>query len=347
MARRIDSISSGYYERKLGLLAGARMFASLRRDVIRAGVLDRDYLYYLFVTPFDVGVLLSLLGLYFIQTNWVALTLISVGIAFFSVRIGGLIHDAGHRGVFRSPLYNDIYGYTLSGLIAFAYYAWKIKHNAHHAHTNEEDEDPDLDIPFKFLEDEAPPTRGISRFVHKHQVWLYYPLGSLVSLSTRLIAFRYYLGIFNTQVLLIMLVQAVGMFGWLVLPFILFSPAKALVFVVPVFMLSGFYLLNIFAPNHKGMPQIGKGVKLSFLEQQIVTSRNISRHWLTDYLYLGLNYQIEHHLFPSCPRRKLHKITPYTRKICRKHKLPYVEMGILASTQFIFNELHKASLLVK
>ena len=118
---------------------------------------------------------------------------------------------------------------------------------------------------------------------------------------------------------------------------------KALLFLVLTNNLGSLYLTNIFAPNHKGMPQLGRGVRFSFLEQQIVTARNIYGHWLTDFVYLGLNYQIEHHLFPDCPRNKLRFVTPYVVSLCRKYRLPYTQFTILESNSQILKELKNNS----
>jgi hypothetical protein len=42
-----------------------------------------------------------------------------------------------------------------------------------------------------------------------------------------------------------------------------------------------------------------------FLREQVLTARNIYGNWFIDFMYGGLNYQIEHHLFPSMPRYSL------------------------------------------
>lgn len=100
-------------------------------------------------------------------------------------------------------------------------------------------------------------------------------------------------------------------------------------------------MYNIFAPNHKGMPQLPKDIKISFMEHQIMTTRNIYGHWLTDFVYLGLNYQIEHHLFPNCPRNKLKLITPYVEDICRKMNLEFTRVSVLESNKIILSELNR------
>ena len=62
-----------------------------------------------------------------------------------------------------------------------------------------------------------------------------------------------------------------------------------------------------FAPNHKGMPIVPAEVKLDFFSKQVRTSRNICGGWWANVLMGGLNYQIEHHLFPSMARPNLRK----------------------------------------
>ena len=67
----------------------------------------------------------------------------------------------------------------------------------------------------------------------------------------------------------------------------------------------GLYMGCSFAPNHKGMPIIEPDEKLDYLRRQVLTSRNVRGGWFIDQLLGGLNYQIEHHLFPSMPRANL------------------------------------------
>ena len=329
--------------RKIDPTQGARIYAQLMREITRAGILERDYAHYLFLSLFDLGGFFFFVYQFIIQNNPFALILCSFGIAFFTVRLGGLIHDAGHRAIFKSNLINDIYGFFCSFFIGFPFVVWQTKHNLHHGHTNEEGSDPDLEVPISFTP-EMLNRKGLAvRFMRKYQAWLFYPLGALVSYTFRLKAFRYYFENFSPKIFLAMCFHLIGMFIFYVLPFLVFPLWKALLFLLLVNELSGFHMLNVFAPNHKGMPQFEKGVRISFLERQILSARNLYGHWLTDYVYLGLNYQIEHHLFPHCPRHKLKLITPYILEICKKYKLAYTQMTVMESNKFILSELHKAS----
>jgi len=61
----------------------------------------------------------------------------------------------------------------------------------------------------------------------------------------------------------------------------------------------------------------------SFLTLQLLTTKNMTPGVIVDWLCGGLNYQIEHHLFPTMPRHKLSKVRPIIMDFCKKHNLPY------------------------
>jgi fatty acid desaturase len=95
--------------------------------------------------------------------------------------------------------------------------------------------------------------------------------------------------------------------------------------------LFGFYLGCSFAPNHKGMPVLDASDKTDFLRRQVLTSRNVHGGWLTDFALGGLNYQIEHHLFPSMPRPNLRRAQELVTAFCADQAVPYTQTGLLRS----------------
>ena len=95
--------------------------------------------------------------------------------------------------------------------------------------------------------------------------------------------------------------------AYLAVVFLVLSPVKAVVFILVQQGLFGLYLGCSFAPNHKGMPILDAADRSDFLRRQVLTSRNVRGGWLTDFALGGLNYQIEHHLFPSMPRPNLRR----------------------------------------
>ena len=63
----------------------------------------------------------------------------------------------------------------------------------------------------------------------------------------------------------------------------------------------------------------------------MLTSRNVRGSRFVDFLLGGLNYQIEHHLFPNMPRPNLRHAQPLVRAFCRQHHLPYTESTLFGS----------------
>ncbi len=333
---------------RLTVLDGTKAYAQLRSQVIQAGILDRSYRYYMILALFTfTGYFFCLYQLYVLQSAK-ELIFVAILFVFFSIQIAGLLHDAGHRAIAKSTGMNNLLGYLFSSFIVVSFGNWLLRHNAHHADPNGVD-DPDVDIPvLSFTKERFLAKKGIERFLAKYQVYLFFPLLTFGSIAQRIGDLKFLISQklrkkYKRQTIIFL----VGFFLWFILPFIIFPLPKALLLFFVINFVSGFYIANIFAPNHKGMPQVKKGTKISFMEQQIMTSRNINRHFLTDFFYIGLNYQIEHHLFPNCPRNKLHKITPYVLAFCRKLRLEYTSVSIIESNKIILGELKEIAATAK
>ncbi len=321
---------------------GQKKYAELRAAVQKAGLLNRSYTYY--------AVLISIIVIGFFASGYFVVTKENIGwvifwgviFSFFSVQLAGLMHDAGHRSICKTTRMNDLIGFITAGMVAMGYSSWKVKHNMHHAHTNEEDEDPDVEMPIlSFTKEQHARRRGLQKFLSRYQAFLYYPIGSLLNISVRVTSMKYFIKEFKARYIWEMAWLVIGVTIMFVVPFFIFSIAKATTLFLVINFTVGFYLLNVFAPNHKGMPVIAKGKKFSFLEQQVMTSRNIMGNMITDFVYMGLNYQIEHHLFPDCPRNKLKRLSPYIKKVCNELNLEYTEVGVIETNKIIVSELHQ------
>ncbi len=119
--------------------------------------------------------------------------------------------------------------------------------------------------------------------------------------------------------------------GYLGVVFLVLSPVRAVMFIVVQQGLFGLYLGCSFAPNHKGMPILEADDRSDFLRRQALTSRNVRGGWLTDFALGGLNYQIEHHLFPSMPRPNLRHSKDLIEAFCRQRGVSYCESSLVDS----------------
>ena len=319
-------------------------YAELKRLIKQDGLLDRQPVYYAGKTAFTLGLLaVSPALLFVLGDTWFQL-LNAVYLAFVFVQISLLAHDFGHRQFsFRTPWKNDWLTLVFGNLLLGVSRQWWIdKHNEHHGHPNQMDVDPDVDIPLlAFEEEQALEKRGVARFVVKYQAFLIFPLSLLQAISM----LRSSIEFLAAKRAKSTLVEALTICAHFVLYFgLLFSvlePLQAVLFVAVHRGLFGTYMVSIFAPNHKAMPILERDSKVDFLRRQALTSRNVVAHPVTDFWYGGLNYQIEHHLFPRLPRNKLREAQPIIRGFCRDHAIAYHETGVLQSYREILQHLHE------
>jgi fatty acid desaturase len=319
-------------------------YARLKRLIKKNGLLDRQPAYYAAKTAFTLGLLaVDLALLVVLGDSWFQLAN-AVYLAVVFVQISFLAHDFGHRQFsFRAPWKNTWATLILGNLLLGMSRQWWIdKHNEHHAHPNQMDVDPDVDIPLlAFEEEQAFEKRGLARFVVKYQAALIFPLSLLQSLSM----LRSSIGFLASKKARRPLTESSLIAAHFALYFgLLFSvldPLQAVLFVAVHRGLFGLFMVSVFAPNHKAMPLLEQGSEVDFLRRQVLTSRNVTAHPITDFWYGGLNYQIEHHLFPRLPRNKLKEAQPIIKCFCRDQGITYHETGVLQSYKEILKHLHE------
>jgi fatty acid desaturase len=254
-------------------------------------------------------------------------------------------HDSGHRQIFHGARKNDMIGLIVGNLlIGISYGWWYDYHNAHHGNPNQPDLDPDIKIaPLAFYEEQARGKRGLTRFIVKYQGYLYFPLILFEGLSKRNSSIRYLL-MKQSRYRMVESVLLLAHYSiYLGLLFSLLGGWQALVFIAINQAIFGLYMGSVFAPNHKGMPILASDHKLDYLHMQVITARNITAHPITDFIYGGLNYQIEHHLFPSLPRNKLREAQEVIKSFCQKHSISYHETSVLQSYREILGHFHEIS----
>jgi fatty acid desaturase len=215
------------------------------------------------------------------------------------------------------------------------------KHNAHHTNPNDEELDPDIGIAvLAFTAAQARGKRGLARMIARSQAWLFFPLLLLEAAHLHVASVKAILGgrgRANTVEGLLLVVHVVAYVTVLV---VVLTPVQALAFALVQQGLFGLYLGCAFAPNHKGMPTLTQADELDFLRRQVLTSRNVAGSRLVDVVLGGLNYQIEHHLFPNMPRPNLRRAQPLVREFCRQHELAYTEASLVGSYAQALRHLH-------
>jgi fatty acid desaturase len=92
------------------------------------------------------------------------------------------------------------------------------------------------------------------------------------------------------------------------------------------------------------MAIIPKDMSIDFLRRQTLTSRNISGGPLVWTGMGGLNFQIEHHLFPSMPSVNLRRARPVVRAFCAERDVSYTETTLVQSYRIVLRYLQKVGL---
>ncbi|MGV9754853.1 fatty acid desaturase family protein [Streptomyces tricolor] len=318
-------------------------FARLSQRITEAGLLKRRPGYYTVRLGLVVGAFAAGWGVFFAlgDTWWQLAVAAFLALVFGQVAL--VAHDLAHRQVFRRRRHSEIGGRLFGNLgIGMSYGWWMNKHTRHHAHPNHEELDPDVapDI-LVWSTDQARASRGLARLLGGHQALLFFPLLTLEGFNLHVASVRALRSPFMKNRLLegaLLLLHVAALLSAL---FLVLSPGKAVAFLAVNHCLFGVYLGCTFAPNHKGMPTLTGEQRLDFLRRQVLTSRNVRGGWFTDVLLGGLNYQIEHHLFPSMPTVHLRRAQVIVRQYCAEIGVPYHETGLIRSYREALTHLHR------
>ncbi|MGA8247454.1 MAG: acyl-CoA desaturase [Nocardioides sp.] len=259
-----------------------------------------------------------------------------------ATQMGFLGHDVGHLQVTRNATRMRILGLVDGNLMGGMSFGWWVsKHNAHHAHPNDLESDPDVRAgALVFDADQALGRRGLAGWTTRHQALLFFPflLGEAVNLHVASARELFKAGLRQRVPEAALMVTHFALYVLLLVTTLTWP--QALLFAAVHKGIQGLYLGCSFAPNHKGMPMLDADQAADPLLRQVLTSRNIRGGPFIDTALGGLNYQIEHHLFPSMPRANLRRAQPVVQKFCRDRGIPYLEVGAIASYVAAISHLH-------
>lgn len=319
-------------------------FAGLCRQVREANLLERRHGHYAVRIAATIAALAASWAVFAVVGNSWYQVIVAVVLGIVFTQVAFLGHDGGHQQVYRSRRGNDALGIIAGDLLVGLSFGWWVdKHSRHHAHPNHEGHDPDIgDGVLVFTTNQvAGRTGAFGRMVARHQAWLFFPLLTMEGLHLHVASLRSLLsGRFRRYRRTELALFTAHVVGYAAAVLFVLSPVKALVFVAVQQAVFGLYMGCSFAPNHKGMTIIPDGREVDFLRRQVLTSRNVRGGWFTDLLLGGLNYQVEHHLFPNMPRPSLRKAQELVRGYCQERQITYTETSLLGSYVAAVKHLH-------
>ena len=289
---------------------------------------------------------LSAAGLYtllvfFTPPAWIAIPLCMVLGLNLAVIGFNLMHEGGHQSFSKHHWVNTASSYFLNILGGNIYY-WKIKHNVnHHTYTNVEGMDSDIDVkPFMRLHADQP-LHSYHRFQHIYWVFLYgisylawiffedfqkYATGRISPTSERKpIPLKEHFIFWFTKVMYVGVYAVIPILfaGWLpwLIGFLIVTFVCGLAISV-VFQLAHVVEGTAF---HSATTGEAKG-KQGWAAHQIESTANFATSSKSLYWLLGgLNFQIEHHLFPRISHIHYPAISVFVKESCRKWGIPYRE----------------------
>ena len=325
-------------------------YAALASEVQALGLMRRRYGLYWTKMVLAVVVLAALVATHVLLGDTWWQLLLAAGLAVVLTQVSFLAHDAAHRQIFKSGTWNDWTSLILANALAgMSVGWWTNKHTKHHGNPNTEGKDPDIDsgvlafTPAQGLD--AKGAGGVRGWFAARQGWAFFPLLLLEGLNLHAQGLKLVFGRRPVKRRWLEGSLIIGrLSAYVALVFVVLSPGKAFAFLGVQLGLYGLYMGASFAPNHKGMAILAPRSTVDFLRRQVMTSRNIRGGRLVDFAMGGLNYQVEHHLFPSMPRPNLRRAQPVVKAFCERNGIHYTETGLFASYRIVVRYLNRVGL---
>lgn len=308
---------------------------TLRSELRAAGVFDTHELRsWLKLALLFAGTAVCLVGTAMYGV-WAAIALLPIA-SVLCTSAAMLGHEGSHRSLSRSPFRNAVMTYLafplFSGLSALY---WREKHDRlHHGHPNVEGVDPDI-RPFPFASSKGDHHRcgPKERWFQRHfQKWAFWPMSTLMTLGMRrsslvhLVRYPKRHG-FDRAWWTEVVCQTVHYTSWLVIPSIIWGPLAAFLVYSAVWAGVGVFLALVFAPAHIGLPIMAE--QHHDWLHQLETTRNLELPRFISFFFIGLDYQVEHHLFPKIPHQNLPRAAAITKAWCERHGIVYLTVPYL------------------
>eukprot|EP01024_Parvocaulis_polyphysoides_P030017 TRINITY_DN2725_c2_g1_i3.p1 TRINITY_DN2725_c2_g1~~TRINITY_DN2725_c2_g1_i3.p1 ORF type:complete len:478 (-),score=32.48 TRINITY_DN2725_c2_g1_i3:176-1588(-) len=327
-----------------------RDYRRLRVDMIKEGLFVSNKLYYLWKVFSNLMILgCQFIAIYQASDSWLLVFVASFLVALFWQQTGWLCHDFLHHQVFPEKRWlGTAIGYFQGNLTqGFSVEWWTRKHNTHHALPNQLDGhsnavDPDIDtLPYlAWSKDQVnEQLTTVENFLVQRQQYFFFPILLLARFAWLQQSISYVVSNLKGRpsMLLELLQLIIYYMWWAGFSFIFLSPSKWLIYLVSSQVISGFLLSIVFVQSHNGMEVFSK--RNDFPTAQVLSTRNICSTMWNDWFTGGLNYQIEHHLFPAMPRHNFSKVRARVVQLCQKNNLCYESCTFGEGTSKILKRL--------
>lgn len=253
-----------------------------------------------------------------------------------------IAHDALHGAYSEKPFVNRILGFITFDMLGFSSYIWNQTHNrGHHMYTNICGADPDISKPGYLRLSPHDPHYKMHAF-QQWYVWFFYAFIGVnwifyadyaivweqrKKISFKDLAYFLFFKTFNFTFLLVLPLLFSPLTWWQVLLGHTCMQLAGGLTISVIFQLAHVVEnLDFPMPDEKGF------IEKPWGDHEMMTTSNFANHnpVLTQAIG-GLNFQIEHHLFPKVSHAHFKAISPIVRKVAEKFGLPYHHQPTVAS----------------
>ncbi len=251
-----------------------------------------------------------------------------------------VMHDALHGSYSKSAAVNKFMGRSLN-FLGGSSFIWNIQHNVlHHTYTNIHGLDEDIETKVIVRLCKHAPSRHFYRFQHVYVFFAYGLMTLLMLVSDFIKLFKYQKkGIvdskkirINQEYVKMGLYKGAYLFLMFGLPLLLTSLVwwQVLTGFLIIHLTAGYILSTVFQLAHivegaeQPLPDEEGNMQNAWAVHQLYTTANFSRdNRLLNWYVGGLNFQIEHHLFPNICHVHYRKLSEIVQKTAEEFQLPY------------------------
>ncbi|XP_033061027.1 acyl-CoA (8-3)-desaturase isoform X2 [Trachypithecus francoisi] len=322
-------------------------FRELRATVEQMGLMKANHVFFLL---YLLHILLldgaAWLTLWIFGTSFLPFLLCAVLLSAVQVQAGWLQHDFGHLSVFSTSKWNHLLHHFVIGHLKGAPASWwNHLHFQHHAKPNCFRKDPDINMhPFffalgKILSVElGKQKKKYMPYNHQHKYFFLIGPPALMPLY-----FQWYVFYFVIQRK--KWVDLAWMITFYIRLFLTYVPLLGLKAFLGLFFIVRFLESNWFVwvsqMNHIPM-HIDHDRNMDWVSTQLQATCNVHKSAFNDWFSGHLNFQIEHHLFPTMPRHNYHKVAPLVQSLCAKHGIEYQSKPLLSAFADIVRSLKES-----
>jgi fatty acid desaturase/predicted heme/steroid binding protein len=345
-----------------------RGYRELRAKLISMGFFNASPLYYTWKVVSNLLILGLAIACAIMSDSFTVHMIGATLLGLFWQQSGWLAHDFLHHQVFKNRKYGNMMGLIIGDLFqGFSVQWWKSKHNSHHAVPNlhastpgSSDGDPDIDtmpiLAWTLRMAEAAKDSKFGRFMIKWQAFIYFPALLFARLAWAHQSWVFVFGGYGQQSVKLAALDKKHMqnpqlekvflilhYTWMIWVMSHMPLSHAFAFFMWGQMSCGLFLALVFGLGHNGMAVYPADERPDFWKLQVSTTRNVTSNWWVDWFCGGLQYQVDHHLFPSLPRHNLKKVHELVKSFCKDQGVTYHETDMIVGTFEVLGHLDKVS----